>query len=152
MVCTLRYAHLTSEKAWPCKTLCACARCQHQRRGNKQTYYMVMAEVHVIGELEGGSDFPSGDLFCKWSVSLGSSWRVLEGASEGQTQVDHPEVRIYSSSHAPFNFFNFFLPRTASMRSGPIQLVITYVQWNLQSKIRTSCCVSLTPFRPSPGH
>ena len=53
-----------------------------------------MAEVHVIGELEGGSDFPSGDLFCKWSVSHGSGWRLLEGASEGQTQIDHPEVGI----------------------------------------------------------
>ena len=50
-----------------------------------------MAEVHVIGELVGGSDFPSGDLFCKWSVSHGSGWRVLEGDSEGQTQIDHPQ-------------------------------------------------------------
>ena len=53
-----------------------------------------MAEVHVIGELVGGSDFPSGSLFCKWSVSHGSSWRVLEGASDGQTQIDHPQVAL----------------------------------------------------------
>jgi len=51
-----------------------------------------MAEVHVIGELVGGSDFPSGDLFCRWGLSHGSGWRVLEGLSEGQTQIDHPQV------------------------------------------------------------
>lgn len=52
-----------------------------------------MAEVHLIGELVGGSGFPSGDLFCKWGLSVGSAWKVLEGLQEGQTQVDHPQVR-----------------------------------------------------------
>ena len=51
-----------------------------------------MAEVHVIGELVGGSDFQSGNLFCKWGLSQGGGWRVLEGLTEGQTQVDHPQV------------------------------------------------------------
>ena len=52
-----------------------------------------MAEVHVIGEIVGGSGFPSGNLFCKWGVSHGSGWRVLEGVRDGQTQIDHPQVR-----------------------------------------------------------
>ena len=51
-----------------------------------------MAEVHLIGDLVGGSGFPSGSLFCKWSLVVGGAWRVLEGAKEGQTQVDHPQV------------------------------------------------------------
>ena len=51
-----------------------------------------MAEVHIIGELVGGSDFPSGNLFCKWGLVVGSAWKVLEGLQEGQTQVDHPQV------------------------------------------------------------
>ena len=68
-----------------------------------------MAEVHVIGELVGGSDFPSGNLFCKWSVSHGSGWRVLEGACEGQTQIDHPQVsndvsaRLHNNTTCPRN-------------------------------------------------
>ena len=53
-----------------------------------------MAEVHLIGELVGGSSFPSGDLFCKWGLVVGSAWKVLEGLQEGQTQVDHPQVRV----------------------------------------------------------
>ena len=57
-----------------------------------------MAEVHVIGELVGGSDFPSGDLFCRWGLSHGSGWRVLEGLSEGQTQIDHPQVCIVTGA------------------------------------------------------
>lgn len=61
-------------------------------RGAHAEAQLPMAELHIIGELVGGSDFPSADLFCKWSVSHGSGWRVLEGAREGQTQIDHPQV------------------------------------------------------------
>lgn len=53
-----------------------------------------MAEVHIIGELVGGSGFPSGNLFCKWGLVVGSAWKVLEGLQEGQTQVDHPQVTL----------------------------------------------------------
>ena len=51
-----------------------------------------MAEVHLIGDIVGGDGFDSGDLFCKWGLSYGSAWRVLEGLEKGQTQVDHPQV------------------------------------------------------------
>ena len=51
-----------------------------------------MAELHVIGQLVGGYDFPSCDLFCKWGLAHGSNWNVIEGKSEGQTQVDHPKA------------------------------------------------------------
>ena len=52
-----------------------------------------MAEVHLIGELVGADKFPSGSLFCKWGIAVGSAWKVLEGLQEGQTQVDHPQAR-----------------------------------------------------------
>lgn len=51
-----------------------------------------MGEVHLIGELVGGSGFPSGNMFCKWGLTVGGAWKVLEGLQEGQTQVDHPQV------------------------------------------------------------
>jgi B9 domain-containing protein 2 len=57
----------------------------------------------VIGELVGASEFPSGDLFCKWSVSHGSGWRVLEGAREGQTQTDHPQDGSFSKWSHPID-------------------------------------------------
>ncbi|KHN78462.1 B9 domain-containing protein 2 [Toxocara canis] len=50
-----------------------------------------MAEVHVIGEIESGSDFPDCRLFCKWNMQMGGGWRVVEGETEGQTQTDLPE-------------------------------------------------------------
>ncbi|KAL5456917.1 hypothetical protein EMCRGX_G034144 [Ephydatia muelleri] len=50
-----------------------------------------MAEVHLIGEIVGAEGFPSQNLFCKWGLSVGSAWEVLEGLQEGQTQVDHPQ-------------------------------------------------------------
>ena len=52
-----------------------------------------MAELHVIGSLEGGTDFSSANLFCKFKIETGSAWRLLEGATEGQTHVDFPAVR-----------------------------------------------------------
>ena len=55
---------------------------------------IIMAEVHLIGELIGGSGFPSGDLFCKWGLAVGNAWKVLEGLQDGQTQVDHPQVLV----------------------------------------------------------
>lgn len=49
-----------------------------------------MAEVHIIGRLQGGSGFPSNSLFCKWSFVAGGPWLLLEGHADGQTQVDTP--------------------------------------------------------------
>ena len=49
-----------------------------------------MAEVHVIGQLVGGSGFPSASIFCKWSIVHGPAWTPLEGQLSGQTQVDYP--------------------------------------------------------------
>lgn len=59
-----------------------------------------MAEVHLIGDIVGGDGFDSGDLFCKWGLSYGSAWRVLEGLEKGQTQVDHPQVCTYARTYA----------------------------------------------------
>jgi B9 domain-containing protein 2 len=56
-----------------------------------------MAEVHVIGEIAGASGFPSQNLFCKWGLTAGGAWRLLEGLSEGQTQVDYPQVGCYGN-------------------------------------------------------
>lgn len=50
-----------------------------------------MAECHVIGQLIGASNFPKQTLFCKWQVHFGSSWKVVSGLKEGQTQIDSPE-------------------------------------------------------------
>ena len=30
-----------------------------------------MAEVHIIGQIVGASDFPDNSLYCKWSISHG---------------------------------------------------------------------------------
>ncbi|XP_058053483.1 B9 domain-containing protein 2 [Anopheles bellator] len=44
-----------------------------------------MAEVHIIGELRSAADFDEPNLFCRWSVQYGSSWKLIEGHAEGQT-------------------------------------------------------------------
>ena len=49
-----------------------------------------MAEVHLIGQLIGASDFPEHSLFCRWSIQTGGAWKHLQGSKEGQTQVDSP--------------------------------------------------------------
>ncbi|KNC98641.1 uncharacterized protein SPPG_06321 [Spizellomyces punctatus DAOM BR117] len=50
-----------------------------------------MAELHIIGSLVGASNFPRPELCCKWRVIAGDGWKILEGATEGLTQVDVPE-------------------------------------------------------------
>lgn len=50
-----------------------------------------MAELHVIGEIIGASGFPSHNLYCKWSVHVEGSWKLIAGHKEGQTQVDNPQ-------------------------------------------------------------
>jgi len=52
-----------------------------------------MAEVHLIGQLVGASDFRRDDgagLFCRFNVQTGGAWKLLSGLKEGQTQVDCP--------------------------------------------------------------
>ncbi|PSN38465.1 B9 domain-containing protein 2 [Blattella germanica] len=50
-----------------------------------------MAEVHIIGQITGASDFPNQSLFCKWGIHAGGGWKVISGLKEGQTHVDNPE-------------------------------------------------------------
>ncbi|XP_074786832.1 B9 domain-containing protein 2 isoform X2 [Athene noctua] len=51
-----------------------------------------MAEVHVIGQIVGGSGFPQRRLFCKWGLQAGAAWKLLSGSSSGQTQIDDPQA------------------------------------------------------------
>lgn len=46
-----------------------------------------MAEVHIIGQISEAKEFPKQELFCKWYIQIGNNWKVIEGKSEGQTQV-----------------------------------------------------------------
>lgn len=82
-----------------------------------------MAEVHLIGELVGADKFPSGSLFCKWGLAVGSAWKVLEGLREGQTQVDHPQVRDQCPKTEVFVFSVYAPYRMVLLPSGRIQLV-----------------------------
>lgn len=45
-------------------------------------------EVHFVGEIKSGHGFNAGysSLTCKWSVDWGTTWSLLEGSQEGQTQ------------------------------------------------------------------
>mmetsp|Transcript_36972 Transcript_36972/g.82191 ORF Transcript_36972/g.82191 Transcript_36972/m.82191 type:complete len:177 (-) Transcript_36972:450-980(-) len=59
-----------------------------------------MAELHIVGQLVGGSGFPSQNLFCKWGIVAGRTWEMLEGLDQGQTQVDlAPDGEMVTWSH-----------------------------------------------------
>ncbi|NXW93818.1 B9D2 protein, partial [Alopecoenas beccarii] len=79
-----------------------------------------MAELHLIGQIVGGSGFEQRRLFCTWglhagegahgtrggtrgvtgvtgvttplAVSPGGAWKLLSGLRSGQTQVDEPQA------------------------------------------------------------
>ncbi|XP_038117068.1 B9 domain-containing protein 2 [Culex quinquefasciatus] len=46
----------------------------------------------ILGELCHASDFEEPNLFCKWSVQFGSSWKVIEGHCEGQSVANTARV------------------------------------------------------------
>jgi len=59
-----------------------------------------MAEVHIIGQIESGLEFPKSNLFCKWGIHAGGAWRLIAGVKEGQTHVDNPiHEEVASWSH-----------------------------------------------------
>jgi hypothetical protein len=49
-------------------------------------------EVHFIGELVSGFDFPENSLFCKYEFEHGDGWNFIEGEQSGRTQTDSPSV------------------------------------------------------------
>lgn len=49
-----------------------------------------MAEVHIIGQIRGATEFPSTSLFCKWAMHAGGAWKLIAGRHDGQTHVDSP--------------------------------------------------------------
>jgi B9 domain-containing protein 2 len=52
-----------------------------------------MPELFVVGEIEGATEFPSQDLYCKYKLVYDENyWELQEGVAEGQTQVDFPTV------------------------------------------------------------
>jgi hypothetical protein len=60
-----------------------------------------MAQLHVIGELVGGKDFPSANLFCKFGIVAGPDWRLLEGLDSGQTQVTLALTKSRTDNNPP---------------------------------------------------
>lgn len=49
-----------------------------------------MAELHIIGQIVGATDFTLPSIFCKFVVETGSNFRLLQGTTAGQTQCDMP--------------------------------------------------------------
>ena len=56
----------------------------------------LMAEVHIIGTLDGGEGFSSPNVSCKWSLEAGGAWRLLEGNKDGETQVKNKKTSCKS--------------------------------------------------------
>ena len=34
-------------------------------------YYVIMAELHIIGQIESGKNFPDNSLCCRWALQIG---------------------------------------------------------------------------------
>ncbi|VIO87027.1 Uncharacterized protein BM_BM6433 [Brugia malayi] len=62
-----------------------------------------MAEVHIIGEIEYASGFPEQRLFCRWELGFGGGWRVIQGVSKGQTQIDLSEYEDFAYFSHPLD-------------------------------------------------
>merc|ERR1712212_1218963 len=49
-----------------------------------------MAEVHFLGEIASGFAFPENKLCVRYKFKAGSSWKLITGTKNGQTQTDWP--------------------------------------------------------------
>jgi len=47
-----------------------------------------MAEMFMIGQVVGASEFSASDLYCVWNIKKGSKWVHVSGLDSGQTHVD----------------------------------------------------------------
>jgi B9 domain-containing protein 2 len=103
-----------------------------------------MAELHIIGQILKGSDFPDNSLYCKWSVNAGNGWKLLQGIKEGQTHVDTPtyEADAYWAHPVDLHY------TTKGLQGWP---KINFQVWHLDSFGRTelygygSCHIPITP-------
>lgn len=48
-------------------------------------------ELHVVGEILGGSGFQMDNAFCLYEMKTGKQWLCVGGDESGQTQIDYPE-------------------------------------------------------------
>ncbi|XP_067942559.1 B9 domain-containing protein 2-like [Watersipora subatra] len=62
-----------------------------------------MAEVHIIGQVQGATGFPEHSLFCKWGIHAGGAWRIINGQRHGQTQVDLPQNEAMAAWSHPID-------------------------------------------------
>lgn len=58
-----------------------------------------MAELHLIGQITEVTDFPDKSLFLKWTLNAGANWSVLEGFTEGQSQLSYITENESDTSH-----------------------------------------------------
>jgi hypothetical protein len=59
-------------------------------RNDKIIEQLVEPEVHVVGEIIGGSGFDYDNAFCKHEVKSGNQWVCVGGEEKGQSQCDYP--------------------------------------------------------------
>ena len=50
-----------------------------------------LPEVHVLGEITGGTGFGDRAVCCKWSIECGDKWEWLGGHRQGQTHTADPD-------------------------------------------------------------
>lgn len=107
-------------------------------------------EVHFLGEIKSGCGFSGYSLTCKWFVDWGkTTWSLLEGSQEGQTQFATNSSDITSSSTFVWNHPIDLHFTTANMKGWPS--IILQV-WNLDSYGNASILgYGFTYFPATPG-
>lgn len=90
----------------------------------------MMAEVHLIGQIKGATDFTEDKgLFVKWSINVGSCWEPIEGHTQGQTHLSFVTTlggRSYHSWSHPIDVHY----STRSLQGWPrFELQVMGVDW-----------------------
>jgi B9 domain-containing protein 2 len=60
---------------------------------------LIEPELHVLGEIVGGSGFDSDNSFCFYELKTGDHWTLVGGEAKGQSQIDFPRGSMHVWNH-----------------------------------------------------
>ena len=106
---------------------------------------IIMAEVHLLGQLQGAHNFKYTSLLCKYEIIAGQGWTLLEGIPSGQTHVDTPLNNTHFIFNQPLDLhFN-----TKSMQGWPKICIKVFEQDSYKRNILIG--YGFTHIPPRPG-
>jgi len=60
---------------------------------------LIEPELHVLGQITGGTGFDSNNSFVFYELKVGDHWTLVGGDAKGQSQIDFPRGKDHVWNH-----------------------------------------------------